>query len=305
MRPRWLWFFVIGETLTIASAMLAVYTGRYWAWTSIIGFAVFMAGSVWICAKLFRFHELSRIKSLTVVGIGSGALAAVGAVLVEDQSIHTLGLSSTLWLSGPIEESLKLLVPMLLLWFGSRRFREPRVGLYLVMVSAATFGALEGAEWETDPTQKWMHLEMAIMRPSVELLHTYLTGFVAPVVWLSARRAGQALTTVGAKAVFGAITLHSVHDGLVTFSRPPVGGYQPPSVGSAVVAIGRGIEIGLLGVVIAYVVFQLFRYSSRELVAPSILRTCPPRWRPRIKDWGAHKHAPYTQPALDLRDGVL
>ena len=43
---------------------------------------------------------------------------------------------------GPIEEGAKLLVPLLLLAFGSARFKDPLAGLYLVLVSGATMAII-------------------------------------------------------------------------------------------------------------------------------------------------------------------
>ena len=193
---------------------------------------------------------------------------------------------ATLWLTGPIEEGGKLLVPFLLLAFGSARFKDPLAGFYLVLVSGATTGAIEGAEWQARAHYRWFHLQLALVRPAAELPHVFVTGFAGAVIWLAAWRRGRAVTAAGAVAFLIAVAIHSVHDGFITLfgvspsavagvDRPLVRSGLPPRISGAVFATGHRHRL-------------LPARPPRRPGAdrPGAVGSCPPPWRPQIKTWG-------------------
>jgi len=96
-------------------------------------------------------RRLDRLRGLTVIGVGCGLAGFAIAFGLETVTVRAFGEVATLWLTGPIEEGGKLLVPFLLLAFGSARFKDPLVGLYLVLVSGATTGAVEGTSGRPAP----------------------------------------------------------------------------------------------------------------------------------------------------------
>ena len=290
-----------GQVLVIASACAGVLAhDGSWAWTSIVGYTVFMCGAVLLAGRYLDFETLEGRRRLTVVGVLSGCLAVAIAVPLELGSNTAFGVRWTLWLVGPIEESAKLVVPLVLLAAGWRLIRDPRSGVFVVVVSAATFGGLEGTEWEGRTRQVWEHVAMSMVRPGAELFHPFVTGFAAGVIWLAAARAGRLWTRVGAGALLVVIAVHSVHDGIADLALPRGTknvGVQP------IVSASTALERGLLGGVVAWALslmfFIVYRHAARELVDPRLVRGAPPRWRPRIKQWGCGRDVRSTRNARE------
>ena len=201
VRQRWFRWMVLGQALTVLPALLSGATGSaWWSWISVFGYVAFLAGSVMVVTRFLGLDRIEGLRVLTWIGITSGVVAFGVGFGLETVVDHVAGWSTTLWLTGPIEEGGKLLVPLLLLAYGAPRFKLPRVGLYLVLVSGATVGVLEGVEYEGRPGFAWAHLQMAMLRPSSELLHVFVTGFAAAVIWLAAWRRGRVLTAAGVVA---------------------------------------------------------------------------------------------------------
>jgi len=214
VRQRWFRWVVLGQALTVLPAILSGTTGgAWWSWISVLGYLAFMAGSVMVVTRYLELDRIAGRRALTWIGIGSGVVAFGVGFGLETLVDHVAGWSTTLWLTGPIEEGGKLLVPLLLLAFGAPVFKIPWVGLYLVLVSGATVGVLEGAEYEARPEFAWAHLQMAMVRPSAELLHVFVTGFAAAVIWLAAWRRRRTVTGAGIVAFLIAAGIHSLHDG--------------------------------------------------------------------------------------------
>ncbi len=287
LRQSWLWWLVVGQVLVIAPGVVSGYTGSAaWSWSSIVGYSAFMVGTVQVMVRYLAIDRLPRRGGLTVIGIGCGAVGFAIAFGLESLTLHHIGAVATLWLTGPIEEGGKLLVPFLLLAFGSSRFKDPLAGLYLVLVSGATTGAIEGAEWQARPHYAWFHLQLALVRPAAELPHVFVTGFAGAVIWLAAWRRGRAVTGAGVVAFLIAVAIHSVHDGFITLF-----GVSPsPSRASIASSLGEAIRLGVSGAVFATGIgiacFLLGRHAARELTRPGAVGYCPPPWRPQIKPWG-------------------
>ncbi len=160
-------------------------------------------------------------------------------------------------------------------------------GFYLVVVSGATTGAVEGVEWEARAHHTWFHLQLALVRPAAELPHVFVTGFAGAVIWLAAWRRGRAMTWAGTAAFAIAVGLHSLHDGFITLF-----GVSPQPAPSSIAqtagqAIGKGLAGGLFALGIGIASFLLGRHGARELSPPGAVAAAPPPWRPQIKTWGA------------------
>ena len=279
---------VAGQALVIPPAVVSGVTGNaLWSWLSIVGYVAMLIGAVQVMIRYLPVGRLSGLRSLTLIGIAGGVLGfaiAVGLELVVD---HNFGVTTVLWSTGPIEEGAKLLVPVALLVFGSSRFKDPLAGLYLVLVSGATTGAIEGVEWESRAHHVWLHLQLALVRPAAELPHVFVTGFAGAVIWLAAWRRGRAITWAGVAAFAVAVGLHSFHDGFITLfgvnPRP-----SPSAIAhSAGEAVGKGLAGALFAVGISIAAFLLGRHGARELSPPSVVAATPPPWRPQIKGWGS------------------
>jgi hypothetical protein len=288
LRQSWVWWMVFGQALVIPPAVVSGVTGNaLWSWLSAVGYVAMLIGAVQVMIRYLPVKRLTGLRSLTLIGIGGGVLGfaiAFGLELIVD---HNFGLTTVLWSTGPIEEGAKLLVPLALLVFGSSRFKDPLAGLYLVLVSSGTTGAIEGAEWESRTHHVWLHLQLALVRPAAELPHVFVTGFAGAVIWLAAWRRGRAATWAGVAAIATAVGLHSFLDGFITLfgvdPRPP-----PSSIAhTAGEAVGRGLAGALVAIGISIAAFLLGRYGARELSPPASVAGAPPPWRPQVKCWGA------------------
>lgn len=288
---RWFWFMVIGNALIVAVAVATRSTDLPLVkWVLVIAaMAVFMSGVVYLLDRHQRFGQLTGLHTLVVWGIVSGAVASALAVLLENRLEPWLKVpvQGDLWLAGPIEETAKLAVPVLLLAFGGKVFKDPRAGLFLVMMSGIVFGAFEAALYTTQG-KEWTPLEMAIGRPVTELLHPFLTATAAAVIWLAASRSGRTITVAGLVAWVGAMAVHSVHDGLSSFA---VHGdhLTLPTATSARDAVAAGLGALVVGLVWTVIVYLMLRHTSRELVPPDAVPDNAPHWRPAIKGWGLRK----------------
>jgi len=283
----WFRWMAVGQALVILPGLLSGSTGNaLWSWLSAIGYLAFLTGSVLLVTRFLELDQLDGMRLLTWIGIGSGVVAFGVGFGLEILSDTAFARPTTLWLAGPIEEGGKLLVPFLLLVFGSRRFAVPRVGLYLVLVCGATVGVLEGVEYEARPDFPWAHLQMALLRPSAELLHVFVAGFAAAVIWLAAWRRGRALTGAGAVAFLVAAGIHSLHNGMITFFHVDPKQFNATLARSLREAIDKGLVGAVPALLIAGLLYLLVRHGARELTGPGDIVPSPPPWRPRIKPWG-------------------
>ncbi len=187
-----------------------------------------------------------------LVGIVFAMALELGLPRIFDQSMR----SDEGWslLAGPAEETGKLLIPVIL-WVKGR-FRLPREGYLLVLVSAAAFGAFESFEYALNPE----HWEPS--RVVLELMHPMFTGFIAAVAWQAAWHRESWFTGAAAVAWLIAVFAHSINDFIVL----------------------DGFDEGLLGFVsiAAVVVMYLFqKHAARQLVPPDKVGGVSPHWRPR------------------------
>ena len=293
VRLPWFRWMALGQALVILPAVLSGASGNaWWSWISVVGYLAVMAGGVMVVSRFLDLDRVEGRRSLTWIGIGSGTVAFGLGFGLEVLVDHVAGWATTLWLTGPIEEGGKLLVPFLLLVVGAPRFRLPRVGLYLVLVSGATVGVLEGVEYEARPEFAWAHLQMALVRPSAELLHVFVAGFAAAVIWLAAWRRGRAVTGAGIVAFLIAAGIHSFHDGIITFFHVRPHSFDASLAQTLREAIDRGLSGLAPALVLATLLYLLARHGARELTAPADVAACPPSWRPQIKPWGCDPHPP-------------
>jgi PrsW family intramembrane metalloprotease len=299
-RWTWLWLVLFGQVLCLGSGVLVALTHeRPWALTSGFGYAVVMAGPLVLVARVLKIDTIAGLRRIIAVGVVSGVVASAAAISFETL-IHVAIGREVLWCAGPIEETLKLAVPLVLLWCAAPLVTDPRCGAFLVMVSAATFGAIEGASYSFGYWRDWTSFFMDVVRPGTELFHPFLTAFAAAVIWLAAKRAGRLVTRVGVGAYAVAVLVHSVRDGLGSFGRASSAPFAP--------TLGRALTLGAVpalvtwGVTLAF--FTLMRYGVRELVPPGGLGELPPRWRPRIRRWGVERLTrPTTSPLVTVNQG--
>jgi hypothetical protein len=249
-------------------------------WLLLAGF--FACGGPLLAIVLAARRRL-RIGSLrtpiaTVLGIVSGLLAT-GIALVLESPTASVSLEAGYALAGPVEEFAKLLVPFLLLLVGPRVFRDPRIGVWTVIVSGAVFGVIEGIEYvgqlqlrataittlpftDDSATVYDDSLLLLLSRPWVELGHVVWTTGAGVLIWLTAHRIGRRWTLLGLVGYLIAAAIHSFNDAVLS---------------------GLGIWGGPAGATLLIVTYIFwYRRSVRGLVPPDAIGTVPGRWRPTL-----------------------
>lgn len=279
---RWFWVCVIGYVAGLALGVAADRTEVLWlAPLAGVGVLAVLMGFCLIAWLRLRLTEAIPARQVVMWGVVSGVVAYGIAWLVEGRLSGSLESA----LTGPIEETAKLLVPVMLYFALPKRFRDPRAGFALVLISASVVGLLEGLQYlwpqsvenittytgggrpdtqSVSWSRDFQVLSMAAQRPVAELMHPILTGFVAAVAWFFAWHKGHRLFTwwaIGAWAL--AAALHSLNDAIPS-SWP----------GALVLTCWLVILIG------SY--YLLYRRSARQLVPPTAVPDNPPGWRPHL-----------------------
>lgn len=233
-----------------------------------------VVGLVLIVRHRLGIHRLPARAAL-VWGLVSGAVALGVAFAIETPLRPVVGLEGSYALAGPIEEGAKLLVPFVLLLFGPRIFRDPRVGIWTVALSGAVFGVGEGIEYFIDADAASTILGLSLQdsdifrafgmwmsRSWVEVGHIVWAAGAAAVIWLAAHRLGRAFSWLGLAAYLIAASLHSFND--------------------AVIGLWGSVQ-GVAAVVWLILAYTLwFRARARQAVAPDLLAEVPRRWVPRL-----------------------
>lgn len=195
-------------------------------------------------------------------GIASGVLAFALAFAVEFFLPRVFGdnlKDDPGWsvLDGPAEETGKLLLPVIL-WFRGR-FRLPRQGYLLVLVSAATVAVMEGTEYAVQPEI------YQPMRPVLEIMHPLLTGFVAAVAWQAAWHRKSIFTAAAVGAWVLAMAAHSTNDVIVLSHH----------VDGSIARMTNFVSIAVI-----VLMYLLQKHSARQMVPPDKVGEVSPRWRP-------------------------
>jgi hypothetical protein len=294
LRHQWFWWIVIGWALTLALTAAQRPAGtRVFAQFAAVGVVLMMVGALLLIDRHLHFRQLPNPWLLVGCGVVSGLVAIVLATAIEGplESRYLTYVIELYGLAGPIEETAKLLLPVLLLAFGGARFRDPRAGLLMVLVSGAVFGIAEARGYIVGGIAQGAYypLVMGVGRPLAEMLHPFLTGFAAAVIWLAARRAGRVITLAGVVAWLIAIALHSVHDASLVGSKPTTTVRQELE-SSVPLTMNEALMLGAvtagLALIWAILLFLLQRHSARELTPPDAIAANAPHWRPQLKQWG-------------------
>jgi hypothetical protein len=253
-----------------------------------------------VIALVLAVRRRLRIRTLRtwpalVLGIAWGLAAFVVAFVVELLVERSGNRSETRFaFDGLVEEPIKLLLPVVLLATGPALFKNPRVGVWMVVIASAVFGIGEGAVYlsglATTPTagETAAQLDAQVTaetgrllfeRMWVEIAHVIWTGGAAALIWLGAHRAGRAFSWLGVLGLAIAVALHLVNDAVL------------PVVEAAL--LGGSPILGLIWVVLGY--YLWFRPRMRQLVPPEAVVLVPKRWRPRVSRAARH-HASAAAP---------
>lgn len=266
--PGWLLLAVIIAGSVGAFLILRTDDERTWAqgaqWLAVpLAFAATVA--VMLSLLLFldrrlRFGQVVRHWGPIVAWGAVSGLVGVGIALGLEKGIPDLFDSSLdknrgwYFLAGPVEELGKILVPVIL-WF-SDRYRLPRQGFLLVVLSAMVFGVFEGSEYAAQPDQ------FQIARPIGELQHPLYIGFAAAFAWRAAWGRRSWFTRTGVLAVLAAMALHSLNDGLIGLDTKDAG------------------PVFLITPVVILVAFLAMKHGARQMVPPDNVEHVSPGWRP-------------------------
>lgn len=288
-RLFWLWFGCFLAGIALAVGYGATRNIAFLAAAGVIGPGGSLLALAFFLRRRLQLHEVISRRAALGWGILAGVVAIVIAWFGEGWWGDLVGPGwRTMAIAGPAEETGKILVPVVLYLLG--RYRDPRAGVALALVSGVVFGWAEGIEYlvqaghpsfmdadvlagavqhaHREPGSWLFHdlpaVAMAIERPLVELMHPLYAVFIAAVAWRWAWVKHRFwLPLLGAWAL--AALLHSVND---------------MSTALKLVALGVFIVITLA----AY--YLLARPASKELVPPEQLVMNPPAWRPRVPPRG-------------------
>ena len=287
LRHRWFITWVIAMMGALACAVGFLATG--WAIAlavagvaSTVGFALALILGVALRLGMTPHPggpERSTIGPfIWLVGAASGALAFPLSMAIEQvvKAQVTNGDRIQLWLAGPIEESSKLLLPVVL-WFAlASRMRDPRIGCAVALISGATYGVIEGclasatmaltAAREGGGMGELVFKTAVVLlqRPTAELLHALLTAGIAAFAWRAAWGRRSIITGPFLAAALVAMAIHSVNDGVIAAMLP--GPWQ----------------LLLLPLVLVGTYLLFTKAGARALVPPSRIPENPPGWRPRF-----------------------
>ena len=262
--------------VAIALAAVFLWTGAtfFAVLGGLIGVVGVLGALLWMVFRRLHVHEVIGFAELNLWGVGGGVVALLVAGAIEygvAALIHHETPIQGLGIAGPVEETAKILVPVILYVVG--RYRDPRAGIALALVSGAMFGLCEEVLFllrQADLTElvsgSEIHLPdvfTMLFRPFVEVFHVVLTGFIAAVAWRAGWVRGKFWPALIGAWLLAAV-LHSGYDVIDGFSqRVPL------------------IEVASLAIIlITY--FVVFRGSARQLPPPAALAANPPAWRPTL-----------------------
>jgi len=262
------WFHILMAALLAGAAGAGLYFVTKSVVATVLGAAISAAGAATAFAAFIdgrlRFRERVTTRTLILVCILGGAVGTAIAQL-ERLLPHS---PASIAAVGPIEEVAKLAVPLALWLWGSKRFRDPRVGLAIVVASAAGFAIGEVAVYAFRAADGAMsaagHLptpvavaSTAVFKPLTDpFLHMCLSGIVGAVAWREWHLAERfRVTWPVVAALLVAMVLHSMNDMIAAL-------------------------VPLASVIMPILVYLVFKHSARSLVPPEVISRVPPRWRP-------------------------
>lgn len=283
----WGWWALVyagGVAVTIAGSVLYVGGGPVpvFAMTSAVAMSLLFGAFLWFVARQLNLTEV-----VTVWQVVAAVVAGAGACLLIAGNVnvwigHTFGVRTALATVGVVEESTKLLVPLVL--YALVRYRNPRAGIAIGLASAAGFGIAEATTYAVpmpygsvvSPCSSAM---VSTTSPDVtvyseffrllmiEPLHLFWTGIAVAVVWRLWRRYGRVrLTPAVVGAILLPIVLHSSLDSsadLSCFASAELSGLQ-----------------GLLKIPIFVVSYLLFKFFASQSTPPDIVKLVSRGWHP-------------------------
>lgn len=259
-----------------------------WMVPVVLGLVLALSAIVLLFWPLLRFGEIEKLPLVVALGVVSGSIAVWAAGLLQGILEPRLRFPflADLWLSGLVEETAKLALPLLLLIAARRWFGDPRTGVLMALISGVTFGVLEGMQYIFSDGGNNQHLAMGLIRPLVESLHPLWTAIVAGAIWLTAHRSARVFTWIGLSAWLTASVLHSAHDGLFAQRADRTHTTASATDWTRSSIVETAVVVNLFSLLFVLIAMLILRHLLRELVPPTAVDANPPRWRPRLTLWG-------------------
>ena len=275
VHPRFLlWFGCWLVALALAVVFLRIGFTFFAVLGGVIGVVGVLGALLWMVFRRLHLQEAISMRALLGWGLVSGVVATLVAVLIESGMtlvIHSETPIQGLGIAGPVEETAKILVPVILYLVG--RYRDPRAGIALALVSGALFGLGEEIIYLVRDAHlsaliggadvKIADVSNIVFRPFVEPIHVLFAGFIAAVAWRAGWVRGAFWPALIGAWLLAAV-LHSGFDVLDGISQKL-----------------HGVEV-ISPVIILVTYFFVFRGSARQLPPPAALRVNPPAWRPTL-----------------------
>ncbi len=233
----WFWVF-LGFWTATALLGLAVnsidHSNAFW----FVVFAVLVFGACFGFTLIYwphmQFRQLTDLRKVLLWGLVSGAVAIALAISLEGYLEPDLQVpfAADLWLSGVIEETSKILVPILLWIFGKGIFRDPRVAF-----SVARQHGPSSAVWRARSTSSRRRERRPVHGvgpgPVAELTHAVWASIAATMIWFAPRRARTDWSRMGGLRRGGALAA-----GLLNVPWSSRAGSAPPGVTKNTICTG-------------------------------------------------------------------
>ena len=239
-RWRWLWVWLLFAIVTGLIALSVAYTLNIVVIPAMLLYAALSGPIAFITYVVDRADVDKAVPffDLIIIALFAGAAAILLAGPLNTwMSGNGKGNFFSILTVGPIEETVKLVVPVIAYFIGAK-YRSTRAGLVLGLTSAAGFAVLEtmgygfmeiikagallnppnGALQAADKSELLKHLMAGAQTPLTRSLYTPFahlvwTGLVTTVWWNEWEKRGKVTIT---KAVIGsyvlAMALHSIND---------------------------------------------------------------------------------------------
>jgi RsiW-degrading membrane proteinase PrsW (M82 family) len=216
-RLAWLWVLVVGVVsyLLVLRTLVATQNLNFVPSLILLG-SIVVPASVLVFAASSGRQVIVPSGLIALVAVLGGVIGTVAAGTLEYDALHRLG-ALPMIMVGLIEESAKLIVPLLVLLL--TRHRSPRAGVIIGVASGMGFATLETMGYGFSAllsSGKLVDVEQTLLLRALlsPAGHVAWTGLTAAALWAvgSAPRPGRAvLRLVG--VFVAAVLLHAAWDG--------------------------------------------------------------------------------------------
>jgi protease PrsW len=241
LRRRWFQILVSGLILLVLVELALVATSNPTYVPSIL-LAAFLVPATFVTYLYERLPSWDvPLLALAVCFLWGGVLGTVVAGVLEYDVARALGFLPKL-LIGLIEESAKLIVPLIFYFVG--RYRSEAAGIVLGVATAAGFASLETmgygfVSWLSSKDNLEVLDEVLLVRGLTSPAgHMAWTGLVCAVLWRERLRAGHATLDWRVLGAFlTAVVLHALWDTFASVRSPTFVGFLSVDLVSLLIAL--------------------------------------------------------------------